>query len=253
MALQAKFPWVTWARCVTHAIDLIMKDFCKQPEILELLKSARAVVRWVRSHHHPHALFRESAKEKGCDFALKLPGMTRFGSNLLMIDRLLEVLPALKHMVHSEKFSTWVKSQDSYTRAVGKSIASLIDDSGFVKDMCQIRDLLMPVLKRLRKFDSNDPVIGEVYPAMAELKQSVLDSEAPAAMKDSLLSIVTDRWEFLHSDIHAAAYIVNPRYMNVVGDLINDTEIMDGFHNMAFRLSKDSDEASDIVTELLQK
>ena len=49
-----------------------------------------------------------------------------------------------------------------------------------------------------------------------------------------LAKIHAERWEYLHSPMHAAAYALDPQFMNTVGDL--DEATTDGLHVISDRM-----------------
>jgi Protein of unknown function (DUF 659)/hAT family C-terminal dimerisation region len=247
--LETMYSWVTWMPCAAHALDLVMKDFSKEESIAEAFRKCRAVVRWVRAHHKPHALYQASAKKKKTELALLLPGATRFGSNLIMTDRFLEVRPALKHMVKSTEWRDYVCKLPAKKRVAAKLVARLIEDGQLKDELKRIRAMLEPVRAVLRQFDGGTSVMGHVYPTMQGLRETVSNIPDSDPCKERLLNIVDERWEFMHSPMHAAAYAINPLYINVVADICDDQELMTGLTAVIEKLAPSIDSASAALLE----
>jgi hypothetical protein len=90
MLVEQKFSWITWTPCTPHCLDLLLEDVGKLPWAVEVVAEAKAVVQFITNHHRSQALFRgKSALD------LLKPRDTRFATNFIMLDRMLEVREAL--------------------------------------------------------------------------------------------------------------------------------------------------------------
>ncbi len=88
--VEQEFSWITWTPCTPHCLDLLLEDVGKLPwaaEVAaEVVAEGKAVVKFITNHHQSQALFRgKSALD------LLKPGDTRFATNFIMLDRMLEV------------------------------------------------------------------------------------------------------------------------------------------------------------------
>jgi hypothetical protein len=54
---------------------------------------------------------------------------------------------------------------------------------------------------------------------------------------------VEERWAFLHSDMHAAAYALNPGYWHLIHDILKNKEVVDGLQAILKRLAPDLETA----------
>ena len=109
------------------------------------------------------------------------------------------------------------------------------------KDARVIVDLCDPMVTILRMGDSDKPTTGLVWQAMANLLEhaqtTTLGSEKKRqARRDEIVDIIETRWEFLHADIYAAGYALNPVNMDV--NVGGDEEIMTGLQAMLKKLLK---------------
>ena len=69
-----------------------------------MLKRAKTIVKFIRKRHMPLAVFRKHEKK----FSLVMSKKTRFGSNFLVVDRLLKVKQALQQSVVDEQWMSYV-------------------------------------------------------------------------------------------------------------------------------------------------
>eukprot|EP00966_Prymnesium_polylepis_P179620 4158961-Prymnesium_polylepis.1 len=86
-------------------------------------------------------------------------------------------------------------------------------------------NLTKPIVKMLRRFDSSAPALGKVYSSWFELGEHMASSTAP--YKDKCIDKHAERWAYGHSDIAAAAYVLDPEFQD--HDVTSNVEVMDGF------------------------
>ena len=87
-----------------------------------------------------------------------------------------------------------------------------MDDEGFWKPLSLILYIAMPLTKLLRALDGTKPVLGKVYYRMFLVQERLeaLKAEGIVPWADAMISIYKDRWKYLHSDFHSAAYALDP-------------------------------------------
>jgi hypothetical protein len=92
--VEQEFSWITWTPCTPHCLDLLLEDVGKLPWATKVVAKRKVVVKFITNHHRSQALF-------GGKSALDLlkPGDTRFATNFIMLDRMLEVKEALQELV----------------------------------------------------------------------------------------------------------------------------------------------------------
>ena len=71
--------------CAAHCLDLLLEDWGKEEWVKKLVKKARIISVFIKSHHASQAIFRRLS----LDLSIRLPVETRFATNFIMIDRLL--------------------------------------------------------------------------------------------------------------------------------------------------------------------
>jgi hypothetical protein len=95
----------------------------------------------------------------------------------------------------------------------------------------------------LRLFDRDIPVMGFVYHAMSDLTSSVLKvvkvCRVPQNVQDSVHRIVSAQWEVMHQDIHAAAYLLNPKYHQLLDTMLGWPRDVTGEEKKSHKLVKD--------------
>jgi hypothetical protein len=97
------------------------------------------------------------------NLTLRLPVETRFATNFIMIDRLLQVRNALERMVLDEDWPTLLRdlrrrSTTAYMK--GFVVRRFIRSDGFWNTCKNFLYMVIPVVKVLRVFDGKAPAMG---------------------------------------------------------------------------------------------
>ena len=71
--------------------------------------------------------------------------------------------------------------------------------------------VLTPIVKLLRVMDGEKPVMGKIYDRMFMIGQKIDDRNF--AWKSAAAKIYAVRWEYLHSELNAAGYALDPEFM----------------------------------------
>lgn len=94
--------------------------------------------------------------------------------------------------------------------------ACVLDEAGFWLPLVEILRVTTPLVVLLRMFDGDKPVMGKVYDKMFMVGEQLKKSKAPWI--DRVAEIHSDRWEYLHSEFHAAAYALDPEFLSTAGE-----------------------------------
>ncbi|CAI5526022.1 unnamed protein product [Closterium sp. Naga37s-1] len=142
--------------------------------------------------------------------SLVRPGATRFGTQVIMLGRFLEVKRALRAMVISEE---WEEVTVARTEE-GMEVRKLLLDDVFWDCGTAVLRLMTPIYEVLRAVDTRAQVMGQIYGLMLE-----------ATVKTTEAAEVAGKW--LHNCLHAMGWLLNPRnqYMEEVK---HDPEIRKG-------------------------
>ena len=97
LIVESRHDHIFWTPCIAHNLNLILEEIDnKVPWIKELTGEAREIIKFITNHHHFRAIFREFSKLE----LLKVVE-TRYASNFIMLQRLVDVKNALVSMVVS--------------------------------------------------------------------------------------------------------------------------------------------------------
>jgi hypothetical protein len=148
---------------------LLLEDVGKLPWVAEVVVEAKAVVKFITNHHRSQALFHgKSALD------LLKPGDTRFATNFIMLDNMLEVREVLQELVVGREWREWNgKSNHSDD---GDEVRDYVLRSEFWKNLEEVLALTKGTVALLWECDRGVPIAGKVYVAMFNCGQEL---EAP--------------------------------------------------------------------------
>jgi hypothetical protein len=236
---EAAVPYSNFAVCFPHSMDKICEDMYKLPWVGEIIDKTRLVSGFIYAHEVSLSLFRKFCT--GASKNLVRPAGTRFAGEFYCIQSLHNLHNAAVSAVATDKWRTWLPGQ-TY-RAAGEEVRDIINDESFHRDQKVLLDIMLPFLHALRLGDGDKCSIGFVYPIMAGLKDQVHDIiEAIAdddfehgnGHADELYDIIDRRWVYLHAPIHAAAYAVNPAYLDDIIEELHE-DVYNGFETVLTR------------------
>jgi len=236
---------ITCSGCAAHTLDLLLEDWGKVAWIGSIVTDANTVVKFITGHEGSRSLLRSHSPNKG----LIKPGETRFGTNVIMIQRLVELKDELQEMVASRAYKAWIqnKGYKDTSNAVCETILSQLFWS-----RCQMYlDLHNPVYELLRLVDGESPVIGKLYYRMFQI-QKIINGfpNVSDAQRRELYQRFLSRWTMLHNPLHAAAFLLDPEFIEM--DQHTNQEVMTGFYTLVERLHTDVQEQVLIATQLTQ-
>ncbi len=164
--VEQEFSWIMWTPCTPHCLDLLLEDVGKLPWVAEVVAEAKVVVKFITNHHQSHALFRGK-------FALDLLklGDTRFATNFIMLDHMLEVREALQELVVGREWREW--NRKSNHSDDGDEVRDCVLRSGFWKNLEEVLALTKGTVALLRECDRGVPIAGKVYVAMFNCGQEL--------------------------------------------------------------------------------
>ena len=172
-------------------------------------------------------------------------GGTRFGTNTLVGQRLLELKPALQQTVVDPDYVAQ-KYQDlpddvevsncgtkSRQNKGGTAKALVLDDVSFWPGVQAHVLVTEPIYKLLRRHDSSAPTVGKIYHGFFTVGEHLKAVDVP--YKEALVDAFDARWAYGHVDIIAAAYALDPEYIN--HDHASNKEVTEGLLNSVEKIA----------------
>ena len=225
--LEQRYPQIVFSPCTAHCLNLLLEDIGKIPWIHSIISDSKNVVKFITTHHYSLACFRNHSNKE-----LLKPGQTRFATNLIMLQRLSEVKDALQETVISRQYKQWIT--EALYKNKGEVITTIILNDVFWKSVEKIVNFCNPIIELLRLSDGIVPCVGKVYWKMLQIEQFIEVADLEAMQKRTILALVKDRWRMLHTDLHAAGFVLDPEYNHLLKH--QNEEVITGLHAMIERI-----------------
>jgi hypothetical protein len=271
--LMERHPTLFWSPCAAHCLDLLLEDIGKLSWVEKVIEDGRNIAKYIYNHTWVLSLMREHTGGKD----LVRAGVTRFATNFLNLESILETLLDLRRMFVSKKWleSPYAKKPEaekivkvvfdtSFSKLIEEiikvSFQVFIDDLLFYFQTLQFFYLCIisyvqvsePLVKVLRIVDGDKAPMGYLYEAMDRAKEAIQHLYRSNETKyRPIWNIIDRRWNRqLHQHIHAAAYYLNPKFY-FSETFRADAEVQVGLDTCIRRLVADLD-LRDLVLDELQ-
>ena len=142
--------------CAAYCFDLLLEDWDWMKKVI---KKARLICVFIKNHHASQAIFRRLSP----NLSINVPTETRFATNFIMIDHLVQVRNALERMVVDDDWNTFMgdlrrRSHTAYTRCF--AVRRFVQSDGFWNTCENFLYMVIPVVKALCVFDGKAPAMG---------------------------------------------------------------------------------------------
>lgn len=243
--IQDEFPWMNILPCQAHVVSLLLKDIGNVDNVQTVIKDENTVINWFSNHQLPLAILRRKVKEAlGTTKELVRAATTRFGTNTLVGERLLELQPALQATIVDKEYVAQKYKDEADVTEEGDGASQVRQNKGgTTKRLClddafwdRIRQHVQvssPIMKLLRRHDTSAPTVGKVYSGWFEVGEGLKAATAPYAHR--ALESHEKRWAYGHSSFAAAAYVLDPEFHS--HEQSKNEEVMEGFLDVVEKLS----------------
>ncbi|XP_074559699.1 uncharacterized protein LOC141815646 [Curcuma longa] len=233
--LEEKRKTIFWTPCASYCINQILEDFTKIKWVRECLEKGQKITRLIYNHTWLLNLLK---KEYTAGKELLRPSITKFATNFLTLQCMLDHRTALERMLHSAK---WISSQVAKSDE-GKEVENIISTSKFWKKMQYVCKSVDPVVRLLIKVGANDSfsmpsIYNDIYRAKLDIRSVHADDERKYA---PFWGAIDNHWNSsFHHPLYVAAYFLNPscRYHS---DFMAIPEVIRGLNECITRLEPDT-------------
>ena len=200
--------------CAMHCLDLLLEDWGKEDWVKKLVKKAQVICVFIKHNHASQAIFWRLSP----NLSICLPVETRFATNFIIIERLIQVREALERMVVDTDW--YILLRDMRRRSVIAymkcfAVRQLIRSDGFWNTCKNCLYMVIPVVKALHVFDGNMPTMGLAWRVMHDLETHIRGFIRPlfclsAELAANAMLIYQNRWRLMLTDLHWARAMLNP-------------------------------------------
>ncbi|XP_031250301.1 uncharacterized protein LOC116108172 [Pistacia vera] len=200
------YPRMYKTRCAAHGIQLLLKDIYEEVNLVKVATDeARIIVMFMTRYTVLHAAMKEFTKDR----QLRQSCATRFASNFLMLQSVLDLENELRLFVAS---SEW-RSFDYCKTESGKRVTEIVQSEFWARGR-EVIKTIESLVRVLRLVDGDGSTAGYLYEAMMMAKVAIKERCNSEASKYERI------WELFKNCrvnniihlIHAAAAFLNPSY-----------------------------------------
>ncbi|CAN1829507.1 hypothetical protein LINPERHAP1_LOCUS32514 [Linum perenne] len=140
--LLEKCPNIFWSSCATHTINLMLQGIGNLPKFKKVIDQTKAFTIFIYGHHRTLECMRYFTKKR----EIIRPGVTRFASQYLTLQSMMEKKDSLRRMVVDAK---WDGLKDVHTKK-GKDATATILNLTYWKAVNLCLKVFEPLVKVLR-------------------------------------------------------------------------------------------------------
>lgn len=224
-------------RCITHALNIIASNLCKNSFFVNLINDMKCISKFFRSFSYIRSHWEHQNGKK-----IPLLSRTRFLSVFYLIDNIQNQLSNIKSFMVQEFVEEWIEKQEIKIKDKYLKVCEILNKKNF-RDRIQFsKKYLLPVVLGLRLIDCQQPVIGYISHLFrllsSQLTEVILQhGEAIPEIKqfgDEPDIIITEAFNKLDRNVFAVAELLNPfsHALAVNQWLENDKSIRERFEDV---------------------
>lgn len=205
--IEEKYPKIVTGWCSTHVLDLLVEALCSLDYVKDVFDRTQKLVQFVRNHS-----ILDDAFQVITGLQLLEPAETRFGTNVIMVERALMTKSGLKRLFIEDKAELFYRNAPKKLKEKFSGIHKTVMDERFWDTLEDVYLFLVPVYGLLRITDNSKyEAIGHIFPLMSQLDQFFL-SQKPSRKPLVLRNMLMDKWNDLHTELHSVGFLLNPIY-----------------------------------------
>lgn len=233
--LKEKYPHLIILGCFAHSLHLLCCDILKCDSVKNFMANVIEIAKKIRNVQVLSSLFNQINKEKGTSSTIKLPGATRWGSNLKCLESFLKNKATLQQLVVKEESQELISSRMK---------GMLLDDNIFWVKMQKLHDLLVPIIKWIEKLQTNTPVAHIVFGAIDEIEKSLIQllptSPVQKNEEKSIMDSFIKRKSNILQPIHLAAALLDPAHQGFNLSEADQINAMEAIYNISDNMKLDT-------------
>ncbi|KAH6555157.1 hypothetical protein KP509_1Z277400 [Ceratopteris richardii] len=225
--VEQQWPHILYTQCTCHCLDLLFEDIGRLEWVKPILDNAVKVVVFVTMKPSVLALFRKHSTKD-----LVKPAQTRVANMFIMLSNLLDerVYNGLRSLMVSQEYT---RKKVARTKNA-EDVSFIILSAFFWRQARDIVKICAPILKVLRLADREGATMGLIYELTDRMIESISSIESIDSTRlEEVKNLCVERWNMLHSPLHAAAHMLHPIWKSKSPQL--DSEVHSGWIDLIER------------------
>jgi hypothetical protein len=225
----AKWAWIIASHCLSHRSNLFMQDVGKIGTVRALLRDSEDLINFCHVHTGVYAqLMKECRAHLGKELGLIKAADTRFAGKYIGLHRVRRLKAPLRALAASAEFQNRnLPDENALTKVLDKDWWKRVDE---------LLLAVWPAYKLLRIADTDKPVASKVAPYIDNLLDHLRRREDESQYGSEILKCAEDRFVGFCSDLHLAAYYLDPSVYQEVYGAGGPDDIAGPIMNMAERI-----------------
>ncbi|KAF4379685.1 hypothetical protein F8388_023702, partial [Cannabis sativa] len=201
--LLTKFPQVFISPCTSQSIHMLFEEIAELDWIKSVVLCAKEIEQCMLTFQHfSPSMFTQNLK--GCQDLLAV----KFTPFFCVIQRIFELKQPLQEVVVTEEWKQWKLNT---SEEIVNIEAAVLGDN-FWNSAHFLLQLFEPFVRLLGTIDIGTLILGDICNWRVQSLEAVRSKGLGGVMLNQLEELIENRWDALFSPLHAAGYILNPRY-----------------------------------------
>ncbi|KAF4369946.1 hypothetical protein G4B88_016107 [Cannabis sativa] len=227
--LLTKFPQVFISPCTSQSIHMLFEEIAELDWIKSVVLCAKEIEQCMLTFQHfSPSMFTQNLK--GCQDLLAV----KFTPFFCVIQRIFELKQPLQEVVVTEEWKQWKLNT---SEEIVNIEAAVLGDN-FWNRAHFLLQLFEPFVRLLGTIDIGTLILGDICNWRVQSLEAVRSKGLGGVMLNQLEELIENRWDALFSPLHAAGYILNPRYFGK--SQAKDKIVMRGWKATVERYESDS-------------
>ncbi|KAJ8767768.1 hypothetical protein K2173_020708 [Erythroxylum novogranatense] len=200
----SKFPNIFWSSCTSRSILKMMKEIAELEWAKPIIMCAKAIEERLMAYPSTSSCLHIQNLESSSDTTA-----AKFAPSYCFLQKIVELKQGLQELVVSEDSKIWKHNfKDEFV-----SIESAILGDDFWNKAQLLLELYEPFVRLIDVLDVDKSVIGTVYDWRVQALETLKNKAIDGSVLNQLEELIENKWDLLFSPLHAAGYILNPRYI----------------------------------------
>ncbi|XP_042959851.1 uncharacterized protein LOC122294927 isoform X2 [Carya illinoinensis] len=200
--ILSKFPHIFWSPCASHSICMLMEEIAELEWVKSVVVCAKETEQCIMAYQRSSSVILIQNLEGSSDLL-----STKFVPSYGIVQRIFQLKQTLQEIVAGEDWKQW-------KLCIPEDIASIeaaISSDDFWSRANLFLQLCEPFLSFLATLNTDRSVMGDLYDCQVQALEAVR-SQRIDSVSNVLEELIENRWDVLFSPLHAAGYILNPKY-----------------------------------------
>ncbi|XP_074312445.1 uncharacterized protein LOC141647959 [Silene latifolia] len=200
--LLSKFPRIFWSHCTAHSIQVLMEEIAELDWMKSVVSCARGIEQIVLTYQQsPSCAFYYSQESSN---ALSM----RFAPSYCLVQNIYQMKEALQDLVMSNEWKQWkLNTAGDFV----STEATILGDDFWCRAQIMLQ-LCEPFVRLVASFNIDKSIMGDVYNWRVQSLEDVRNMGIDDIALNQMELLIENRWNVLFSPLHAAGYMLNPRY-----------------------------------------